>query len=303
MRKFIFSILLASAATSASALPPTSDSESDRPKAERQEAREQRQAAREESRQQRSDGASDVGRARQQEQQPQQPQAEVRRQQWQGGNFGAGQRDEARQQQWQGRRLDERNNVQTQIQTPQAPEQQRSNRTGGRDGSRWTDNRDGRSGSWSGGDLRQGDRATPNVMRDRNSTIVNDQQQQQTRSGTWSGRTWNHNANNNTRWAGNWNRDWRNDRRYDWRRYRDSHRSIFHIGIYYDPFGYNSYRPFNIGYRLYPSYYGQQYWIDPGLYQLPYPPPGTVWVRYWDDALLVDMYSGEVVDVIRNFFW
>lgn len=302
MRKFIFSILLASAATSASALPPTSDAESDRPKAERQEAREQRQAAREESRQQRSDGASDVGRARQQEQ-PQQPQAEVRRQQWQGGNFGGGQRDEARQQQWQDRRFDERNNVQSQIQTPQAPEQQRSNWTGGRDGSRWTGNRDGRSGSWSGGGLRQGERPTPNVMRDRNPTIVNDQQQQQARSGTWSGRTWNHNANNNTRWAGNWNRDWRNDRRYDWRRYRDSHRSIFHIGIYYDPFGYNSYRPFNIGYRLYPSYYGQQYWIDPGLYQLPYPPPGTVWVRYWDDALLVDMYSGEVVDVIRNFFW
>ena len=27
------------------------------------------------------------------------------------------------------------------------------------------------------------------------------------------------------------------------------------------------------------------------------------WVRYYDDALLVDIYSGEVVDVIYDFFW
>jgi hypothetical protein len=27
------------------------------------------------------------------------------------------------------------------------------------------------------------------------------------------------------------------------------------------------------------------------------------WVRYWDDALLVDVRSGRVVDVIHNFFW
>ena len=106
-----------------------------------------------------------------------------------------------------------------------------------------------------------------------------------------------------SRWAsGGWNRDWRNDRRYDWRNFREHHRSHFHIGIYYDPFGYG-YRPFDIGYRLYPGYYGQQYWIDPGQYSLPFAPPGTEWVRYWNDALLVDLYTGEVVDVIHNFFW
>jgi Ni/Co efflux regulator RcnB len=102
--------------------------------------------------------------------------------------------------------------------------------------------------------------------------------------------------------AGNWDRNWRNNQRYDWRRYRDSHRSTFRLGIYYDPFGYG-YRSFDIGYRLQPNYFGQQYWIDPAMYELPFPPPGTQWVRYWNDALLVDMYSGEVVDVIHNFFW
>jgi hypothetical protein len=111
---------------------------------------------------------------------------------------------------------------------------------------------------------------------------------------------------NRSRWAGNngsrWNRDWRNDHRYDWRRYRDHHRSIFRLGVYFDPFGYG-YEPFDIGYQLQPVYFGQRYWIDPAMYSLPYPPPGTQWVRYWNDAVLVDIYSGQVVDVIHDFFW
>jgi Ni/Co efflux regulator RcnB len=100
-----------------------------------------------------------------------------------------------------------------------------------------------------------------------------------------------------------WNRDWRRDNRYDWRRWRDGHGSRFHIGIYNDPFGWG-YQPFSIGWRLWPNYYSSQYWIsDPWDYQLPYAPPGTQWVRYYNDVLLVDLYSGEVVDVIHGFFW
>ncbi len=100
-----------------------------------------------------------------------------------------------------------------------------------------------------------------------------------------------------------WNRDWRRDDRYDWRRWRDRHRDRFHIGIYYDPFGWG-YQPFSIGWRLWPNYYASSYWItDPWDYQLPYAPPGTQWVRYYNDVLLVDLYSGEVVDVIHDFFW
>ncbi|HEX3676878.1 MAG TPA: RcnB family protein [Sphingomicrobium sp.] len=100
----------------------------------------------------------------------------------------------------------------------------------------------------------------------------------------------------------NWNRGWRNDNRYDWRRYRNHHRSQFHPSLYLDPFGWG-YEPFSIGWRLWPAYYDNQYWIDPGMYELPYPPPGAVWVRYWNDALLVDTYSGTVIDVIPGFFW
>jgi Ni/Co efflux regulator RcnB len=100
-----------------------------------------------------------------------------------------------------------------------------------------------------------------------------------------------------------WNRDWRRDERYDWRRWRDSHRDRFHIGVYYDPFGWG-YQSFAIGWRLYPNYYAQNYWItDPWDFGLPYAPPGTQWVRYYNDVLLVDMYTGQVVDVIHGFFW
>lgn len=103
--------------------------------------------------------------------------------------------------------------------------------------------------------------------------------------------------------ASRWRNDWRRDRRYDWRSYRSRHNSLFRIGFYYDPFGYN-YRRFGYGHQLYPAYYGSRYWLsDPFMYRLP-PAWGPYrWVRYWDDALLVDTRSGMVVDVIYDFFW
>jgi hypothetical protein len=100
-----------------------------------------------------------------------------------------------------------------------------------------------------------------------------------------------------------WNTTWRNNSRYDWRSWRNRHRNIFHLGFYYDPFGWG-YQRYSIGYRLWPAYYGSSFWInDPWYYRLPYAPPGTQWIRYYDDALLVDTFTGQVVDVIYDFFW
>lgn len=108
------------------------------------------------------------------------------------------------------------------------------------------------------------------------------------------------------RWRGqqpNWSTDWRHDRRYDWRDYRDRHRSIFRLGLYYDPFGWG-YQRFNIGWRLYPAYYSQSYWLtDPYMYDLPPAPYPLEWVRYYNDALLVNVFTGQVVDVMYDFFW
>lgn len=100
-----------------------------------------------------------------------------------------------------------------------------------------------------------------------------------------------------------WTHDWRGDRRYDWRRWRDRHRSLFSFGFYHDPFGWN-YRRFNIGFNMWPSHYSSRFWMnDPWQYRLP-PAYGPYrWVRYWDDAILVNIYTGQVEDVIHNFFW
>lgn len=124
---------------------------------------------------------------------------------------------------------------------------------------------------------------------------------------TRDGITTQHRSRDGSRYSSNhrrWDRDsWRGDRRYDWRRYRDRNRSIFRIGLYIDPFGWG-YNRWGIGSRLYPNYYRSSFWInDPWQYRLPQAYPPYRWVRYHNDALLVDTWSGEVVDVIYNFFW
>lgn len=100
-----------------------------------------------------------------------------------------------------------------------------------------------------------------------------------------------------------WSRNWRDDHRYDWRSYRNRHGSIFRIGRYYDPYG-SRYRRWSIGFSMMPFYYRSNYWLDdPWMYRLP-PAYGPYrWVRYYDDALLVNIYTGRVVDVIYGFFW
>ena len=72
----------------------------------------------------------------------------------------------------------------------------------------------------------------------------------------------------------------------------------------YAPYRNYSYRRLTIGFFLDQLFFGQNYWInDPGYYRLPDVYGPYRWVRYYDDAVLVDAYSGEVVDVIYNFFW
>jgi len=152
---------------------------------------------------------------------------------------------------------------------------------GGTGDRRWDGRRDGRTQ----GGLREGRTGDPR------------------RDGGWNGREghrWNGGGDHRDQ---RWSHNWRNDRRYDWRSYRNQNRFIFRLGTYRDPFGYG-YRPLSIGYTMYSGYYQSNYWLDdPYEYRLP-PVYGPYrWVRYYDDAVLVDIYSGEVVEVIRNFFW
>ncbi|HEY6816382.1 MAG TPA: RcnB family protein [Croceibacterium sp.] len=101
-----------------------------------------------------------------------------------------------------------------------------------------------------------------------------------------------------------WDRDWRNNNRYDWQRYRNSNRTVYRVGAYSAPYRYYSYRRYGVGTTMGSLFYGSSYWIvNPWQYRLPDVWGPYRWVRYYDDVLLVDIYTGQVVDVIYNFFW
>lgn len=122
---------------------------------------------------------------------------------------------------------------------------------------------------------------------------------------TWRDRNYRNDDRRDYRDARRWDRSgWRRDNRYDWRHYRDRNRTIYRTERYYAPYRSYSYRRLGIGFSLGPLFYGSRYWIDdPWYYRLP-PVYGPYrWVRYYDDVLLVNIYTGEVVDVIYDFFW
>lgn len=168
-------------------------------------------------------------------------------------------------------------------------------RDGGRDRN-WSNDRNqqqtwsGRNQSYSDRDRNREYRRDDNT-RSRNGWNNRDDRREGWRSGD---------RDNNRRWSNNW----RNDRRYDWNGYRSSNRNHYRMPRYYAPYrGYN-YSRLSIGIFLNSGFYGSTYWInDPWSYRLPPAYAGYRWIRYYDDVLLVDTYTGEVADVIYNFFW
>lgn len=173
---------------------------------------------------------------------------------------------------------------------------------------RRSDNRAARN--WRNNDDRRADNARDRDRNNRNDRNWNDRNS--------NNRNWS-NTNRNDHWRDNrradnrrdwndsnrrWNRDWRHDQRYDWNRYRNSNRHVYRVGRYNAPYRNYVYRRVSIGFALSPLFYSNRYWInDPWQYRLP-PVHGPYrWIRYYDDALLVDIYTGEVVDVIHSFFW
>jgi Ni/Co efflux regulator RcnB len=77
----------------------------------------------------------------------------------------------------------------------------------------------------------------------------------------------------------------------------------FQFGVYNRPSGWYSHR-WTFGEFLPSFFFSRNYWIlDWEDFALDNPPPGTVWVRYGDDALLIDEYSGEVIEVEYGIFY
>jgi Ni/Co efflux regulator RcnB len=95
----------------------------------------------------------------------------------------------------------------------------------------------------------------------------------------------------------------RRDRNEDWRDFREHHRDAFRAGRYMGPQGF-VYRPVVIGFRFDPIFYSSRYWINnPFNYRLPPAGYGMRWIRYGNDAILINMRTGRVVQVYRDFFW
>ena len=77
----------------------------------------------------------------------------------------------------------------------------------------------------------------------------------------------------------------------------------FRSGNYIPPRSYQA-RRWSYGERLPQSYYARSYWIaNLGMLDLFSPPPGLVWVRVGNDALLIDQMNGDIVQVRYGVFY
>ena len=121
----------------------------------------------------------------------------------------------------------------------------------------------------------------------------------QVRQQSWNGTGWDN--RDFRRWNNN---GWRNDRRYGWTDWRRSNQYLFRPGPYYAPFRSHRYNRLDIGFYLDSLFFQPRFFLnDPYAYRLPPAYGPYQWVRYYDDVVLVDIYTGEVVDVIHDFFW
>jgi Ni/Co efflux regulator RcnB len=77
----------------------------------------------------------------------------------------------------------------------------------------------------------------------------------------------------------------------------------FHYGEYRQPAGY-AYRRWTFGERLPSIYFARQYWI-PNYWNfgLAWAPEDCQWVRFGPDALLIDIDTGEIIQVVYGVFY
>jgi len=212
---------------------------------------------------------------------------------------------------WQGQRPGNRRGDQPTRQAEQPGEQaarptEQRTWQGQRDGERnrsYADQTRNRSYDGRNGDRRDGDR-NESWQRDRRDNDRDGNWQNARRDNDRTSNNWQNGRRANEWGNRSWDRRWRDNNRYDWQRYRNANRSVFYVGTYYSPYRYYSYRRYGIGSTLGSLFYGNRYWItNPWQYRLPDVWGPYRWVRYYDDVLLVDIYTGQVVDVIYNFFW
>jgi Ni/Co efflux regulator RcnB len=132
------------------------------------------------------------------------------------------------------------------------------------------------------------------------------------------------NAYAHDRGGDRWNDRGRDYRRDDGRsrdghgyRDRDHGRSWYSAGAYHQhyraPYRYRAHayrypsgyfvRSWAFGEYLPRGWYTPTYYLDWRAFDLPYPPIGCEWVRVGDDALLVDVWTGEILSLYYDIFW
>lgn len=90
------------------------------------------------------------------------------------------------------------------------------------------------------------------------------------------------------------------DRQHFNTHYRASHR--YRGPVYIFPQGYYV-RAWRFGEYLPYGWYHARYYLDWRYYDLPFPPIGCEWIRVGRDALLVDVWTGEILSVWYDLFW
>ncbi len=157
----------------------------------------------------------------------------------------------------------------------------------------WADGRYERRGG--DGDRRRGDRDRYDGRRDGRGD-----------GDRWDGRR-DGRGDGDRRWDGRGDRRWAGHENHPrWERGR--YPSVYHSHYRYRhswrrPPGFYI-RIWNFGDFLPRSWYGPEWYIlDPWAYDLPLPPPGYEWVRVGTDAVLIEEWSGRVVQVVRDLFW
>lgn len=148
------------------------------------------------------------------------------------------------------------------------------------------------------------DRADRRGDRNQRNRVVAPQQH------NWQPNPYNNNQhnwqNNNRNRVQTFDNRWRNDNaRGNFDRFRQNLHSPqrFRLGQYHGPRNYN-YRRWSHGQRLPFAYFARNFWLSNAIfYGLFPPPPGLIWVRYGPDALLVDQYTGEIVQVRYGVFY
>jgi hypothetical protein len=208
-----------------------------------------------------------------------QPAQTVERRGWDRGDRGAG---------YQGR----------QTTDPRADRRTDGVRT---DAGRTGDRRDGDRRDWDHRDDHRGDGDRRDWDR-RDGDHRDGDRRDWDRRGDNDHRDWSRRDDDRRRWdRHDWNHDWPHWERGRYPTVYFSHSRYHHTwrrppGFYVRFWSFGDFLP--------RGWYGPDYWIiDPWAYDLPLPPPGFDWVRVGDDALLVDQFTGRVVQVVRDIFW